>query len=97
MSAVNEEPSEEVESGEDWMQVTLLAPADVGCAVREFLREKFGFVDIAPIDWCVLERRQDFSRVTYAPVAPLTRNLYSANWRETRQPLGFDVDPGGKH
>jgi hypothetical protein len=85
------------------MQVTVVAPSAVGDAVREFLQREFGFVDIAPIDWCVLERREDFAQVTYAPCEPVTDNAYVVDWREGQGRgdvpvrLGFDVDPGGEH
>jgi hypothetical protein len=65
---------------EDWMEVRIVAPPEVGAAVMDFLRERFGYVEP---DWCVLERREDYSRVDYAP-AP-ARSVadyeYTVDWR----------------
>ena len=87
----------------DWMQLTVVAPLEVCHAVREFLELRFGFRDIAPIDWCVLQRREDYAQVDYAPCEPITTNRYVVDWRkgegrgDVPVRLGFDVDPGGKH
>lgn len=100
MFGVNDEPPtfNQGSSGDepDWMQVTVVAPREVGLAVREFLTREFGFQDIAPIDWCVLERREDYARVDYGPASPITTNAYAEDWRRGGSvgSLGFDVAPG---
>jgi hypothetical protein len=53
---------------DSWMQVTVVAPADVGGAVLDLLRGQ-GFREI---DWCELER-DDNARADYGPAAPLFR------------------------
>lgn len=68
------------EHGPDWMNVTVQAPPEVGAAVLDFLKDRFGFLEI---DWCVLERRQDFSRVDYDPMPPRTKSDYTIDWRAT--------------
>jgi len=67
-------------TGDDWMQVIVQAPAEVVDAVLGLLRERFGFRDIAPIDWCVLEREADYAHVDFAPAPPAT-NMYVIDWR----------------
>lgn len=65
-----------------WLQVTVQAPPEVGRAVLALLQERFGFRDIAPIDWCALERYEDFSHASYAPCEPVTENPYVVDWRQ---------------
>lgn len=67
---------------QQWMQVTVCAPTQVVEAVLRLLREQHGYQDIAPIDWCEMERRQDYSTVTYAPIEPVTTNRYVVDWRD---------------
>ncbi len=66
---------------EDWMHVSVTAPPEVGAAVVEFLKTRFGFRDV---DWCVLERREDYSRVDFDPAPPRTRadSEYTVDWRK---------------
>lgn len=53
----------------DWMQITIQAPPLVAEAVLLYLRQFHGFKDV---DWCVMGRDQDNSRVDYDPCEPLT-------------------------
>jgi hypothetical protein len=86
--------SELTEPPEDWMQVTVVAPAGVASALLAFLQVEHDFVDIAPIDWCVLERRQDYARVDYAPCPPTTTNAYVVDWRrgESRGDVVVEIE-----
>lgn len=64
----------------EWMQVRIVAPDEVGIAVLELLTN-FGFRDT---DWCVRERREDYSRVDYDPCPARTRAdyEYTVDWRD---------------
>jgi hypothetical protein len=62
-----------------WMSLTLHAPNAVVEGVLELLKN-YGFRDISPIDWCVMEREQDFAHVDYAP-AEVGVNQYAVDWR----------------
>lgn len=59
----------ELEPDEGWMQVTLEAPAEVGSDVIRYLEEKHGFKDV---DWCLLGRDADNSKLDFSPCAALT-------------------------
>lgn len=65
---------------DEWMYVSVHAPRQVVNAVLAMLQREHGFQDISPIDWCVLERAQDFSHVTYSP-ADVPGNQYVIDWR----------------
>jgi hypothetical protein len=80
MSAVSEPPAGPAPAGTEWMQVIVVAPDEVGMAVLELLRN-FGFRDT---DFCVLERRVDYSRVDYdpAPARTAADYEYSNDWRK---------------
>lgn len=71
---------------QDWMHLSLDAPTEVVEAVLALLEGVHGYRDIGPLDWCVLERRQDLSRVTYAPRSPITTNRYADDWRDPVKP-----------
>lgn len=73
-------PEGGVTRGDDWMQVRIQAPPEVGAAVLELLRERFGYRDT---DWCVMERREDYSKVDYDPIPPRAAadNEYTIDWR----------------
>lgn len=80
---------------EDWLQVVIEAPPEVGLAVIQFLEREFGYAHIpGGLDWCVWERREDFSQVNYAPCEPITRNRYVVDWRkgETRGDVVVEIE-----
>jgi hypothetical protein len=68
-------------TGGEWMHVRVHAPAEVVEAVLSMLQERFGFRSIDPIDWCVLEREQDYAQVDFAP-ADVAVNPYTIDWRK---------------
>lgn len=74
------------ELNEDWMQLSVQAPAGVISSLMAYLRAEHDFVDLAslpdPVDWCVLEREQDLSHADYAPCEPITVNPYVVDWRK---------------
>jgi len=70
----------ELSTGSEWMHLSVHAPSGVVQAVMAMLRQRYGFRDITGIDWCVLEREQDFAHVDYAPADEAT-NLYAIDWR----------------
>lgn len=71
------------ELNDDWMQVQVQAPPEVGKAVLDFLEQRFGYRHVPDgIDWCVWERPEDFSQATYAPCEPITTNAYVVDWRK---------------
>lgn len=74
-------PNRATPADKDWMYVSIQAPSEVGAAVVKLLREQFGYRDT---DWCVLERREDYSRVDYDPMPPRTEadNEYTIDWRK---------------
>lgn len=66
-----------------WVQVTMVVPPNVAAAVIEFLGGRFGYRHVPDdIDWCVWERRDDFSQVQVAPCEPATRSAYVVDWRQ---------------
>lgn len=67
------------ESPPDWMHLMLQAPEPVVIAVMEFL-EGHGYREI---DFCVLERPEDYSQVHFGPAEVLT-NQYPIDWRTRR-------------
>lgn len=68
---------------DDWMQLTVQAPAGVITALMAFLEAEHGFAHIpGGIDWCVLEREQDLAHVDFAPCPPITVNPYVVDWRK---------------
>lgn len=75
-------PDGSAPAGDDWMQVRIQASPEVGAAVLELLRERFGYLDS---DWCVMERRQDYSRVDFDPMPARTKadhdREYTIDWR----------------
>jgi hypothetical protein len=78
----------------DWMSLHVLAPAEVISAVLRLLSGRYGFRDIAPIDWCEMEREQDFAYASYSP-ADEPGNRYRIDWRkgETRGDIIVEVQP----
>lgn len=77
--SVDEPPAGE--PAEDWMQVSVVAPPEAGDAVLRMLKDRFGY---RAIDWCELERKEDYSTVTFAPVEPVTENRYTVDWRDVK-------------
>ncbi len=70
-------------SDDDWMQLTVQAPAGVIGALMAYLEAEHDFAHIPDgIDWCVLEREQDLAHVSYAPCEPITVNPYVVDWRK---------------
>lgn len=63
-----------------WMSLTLHAPNEVVEGILELLKS-YGFRDISPIDWCTMEREQDFAHVDYAPAFEGV-NQYVVDWRK---------------
>lgn len=65
-----------------WMQVRIQAPPEVGAAVLKLLREQFGYRDT---DWCVMELREDYSRIDFDPMPARTKTdhdrEYTIDWR----------------
>jgi hypothetical protein len=66
---------------DEWMQVRAQVPPEVAAAILRLLRERHGFRDT---DWCVMERREDYSRVDYDPIPLRTRAdyEYTVDWRD---------------
>lgn len=84
-------------SDDDWMSLTVHAPREVINAMLALLEREHDFQDISPIDWCTMERPQDYAHVSYAP-APVGHNQYSIDWRRGEH-LGdvvVEIDRGGE-
>lgn len=65
----------------EWMHLTVHAPTQVINAVLALLQREHDFRDISPIDWCTMERPQDFAHIDYAPAGPGV-NQYKIDWRK---------------
>jgi hypothetical protein len=68
-------------SHDEWMFMSLQAPAVVVEAVMQMLKTEHGFRGIVPIDWCVMEREPDYAHLDYAP-CEVGANRYVVDWRK---------------
>lgn len=83
---------------DDWMHLSVHGPRELIADILVMLTKRHGFRDIAPIDWCALEREQDYAHVDYAP-AEEPANRYVIDWRrgETCGDITFEVeDPAAR-
>jgi hypothetical protein len=73
-------------AGEEWMQLTVVAPPGVVSSLIAFLQAEHDFVELGslpdPVDWCALERPQDLAHADYAPCPPIVVNTYGVDWRK---------------
>jgi hypothetical protein len=70
-----------IRGADEWMSIHLQAPAPVIEAVKDLLTREHGFREIHPIDWCVLEREQDYAHADWDPSPPGV-NRYKVDWRK---------------
>lgn len=95
----NDDPPPALPADDDtWMHLSLNAPHEVVRTVLELLQQQHGFVELTEIDWCALERQEDFAHVDYGP-APEAGNQYRIDWRrgETRGDIVVEVQEGADH
>lgn len=65
-------------TSEYWMGINIHLPIDQSEKVFEFLKT-LGFKDT---DWCVMERKQDFSQVHWGPTPVLASRWLAAEYPE---------------